>query len=149
MTRDLSTEHQPITRLFTLPKSRDEWMAYRLSNEQVVFYRQHGYVAGIKLLNDDQIDALRAQLALLTDQAHEANHLFYEYHSNESPDTSTVLFHALGAWRIAAGFHDLLWNPAFTVPAPHLLEGPVRFWPDQLFSKPAHHGGCVAWHQDY
>jgi len=30
-----------------------------------------------------------------------------------------------------------------------LLGGAVRFWHDQLFSKPAHHGGVVAWHQDY
>jgi ectoine hydroxylase-related dioxygenase (phytanoyl-CoA dioxygenase family) len=60
-----------------------------------------------------------------------------------------VLFHALGAWRIAPGFHDLLWNPAFTVPASQLLDGPVRFWHDQLFCKPAKHGGVVAWHQDY
>lgn len=25
----------------------------------------------------------------------------------------------------------------------------VRFWHDQLFCKPAYHGGVVAWHQDY
>jgi ectoine hydroxylase-related dioxygenase (phytanoyl-CoA dioxygenase family) len=25
----------------------------------------------------------------------------------------------------------------------------VRFWHDQLFCKPAQHGGVVAWHQDY
>ena len=25
----------------------------------------------------------------------------------------------------------------------------VRFWHDQLFAKPARHGGNVAWHQDY
>jgi hypothetical protein len=59
------------------------------------------------------------------------------------------LFHALGAWRIAPGFHDLLWNPAFVMPAAQLLDGPVRFWHDQLFCKPAQHGGVVAWHQDY
>jgi ectoine hydroxylase-related dioxygenase (phytanoyl-CoA dioxygenase family) len=29
------------------------------------------------------------------------------------------------------------------------LGGPVRFWHDQLFCKPARHGGVVAWHQDY
>jgi amino acid transporter len=58
------------------------------------------------------------------------------------------LFHALGAWRIAPGFHDILWNQAFTVPASQLLEGPVRFWHDQLFCEPARHSGVVAWHQD-
>jgi ectoine hydroxylase-related dioxygenase (phytanoyl-CoA dioxygenase family) len=33
--------------------------------------------------------------------------------------------------------------------ASQLLEGAVRFWHDQLFCKPARHGGVVAWHQDY
>ena len=35
------------------------------------------------------------------------------------------------------------------MPASQLLGGAVRFWHDQLFCKPAHHGGVVAWHQDY
>jgi ectoine hydroxylase-related dioxygenase (phytanoyl-CoA dioxygenase family) len=43
----------------------------------------------------------------------------------------------------------VLWSPAFLVPASQLLGGAVRFWHDQLFCKPAHHGGVVAWHQDY
>jgi hypothetical protein len=83
------------------------------------------------------------------DPAHPRHSLFYEFHLNESTSAATVLFHALGAWRIEPGFHDLLWHPAFTGPAAQLLDGPVRFWHDQLFSKPAHHGGVVAWHQDY
>jgi ectoine hydroxylase-related dioxygenase (phytanoyl-CoA dioxygenase family) len=33
--------------------------------------------------------------------------------------------------------------------ASQLLDGAVRFWHDQLFCKPARHGGVVAWHQDY
>ena len=44
---------------------------------------------------------------------------------------------------------DVLWSPAFLMAASQLLEGAVRFWHDQLFCKPAHHGGVVAWHQDY
>ena len=35
------------------------------------------------------------------------------------------------------------------MPASQLLGGAVRFWHDQLFCKPAKHGGVVAWHQDY
>jgi ectoine hydroxylase-related dioxygenase (phytanoyl-CoA dioxygenase family) len=85
----------------------------------------------------------------LTKPGHAERGLWYEFHSNESADPARVLFHALGAWRIAPGFHDLLWNPRFTVPASQLLGGAVRFWHDQLFCKPARHGGCVAWHQDY
>ena len=88
-------------------------------------------------------------LAGLMDPSHPGHHLFYEYHTNESKDPNTVLFHALGAWRITPGFHDILWHPAFTVPASQLLGGAVRFWHDQLFCKPPRQGGVVAWHQDY
>ena len=124
-------------------------MSHQLTDEQITFYQEHGYVAGIRMLTDEQVEVLRTELSRLTDPSHDANNLFYEYHSNESPDAATTLFHALGAWRIAPAFHDLLWNPAFAVPASQLLEGPVRFWHDQLFCKPAQHGGVVAWHQDY
>jgi hypothetical protein len=40
-------------------------------------------------------------------------------------DPARVLFHALGAWRIKPGFHDMLWNPAFTVPAAQFGAGPA------------------------
>jgi ectoine hydroxylase-related dioxygenase (phytanoyl-CoA dioxygenase family) len=149
MIEDLSAWHEPVSKLFALPQAPEEWWSYRLTDEQVEFYREQGYLAGVRLLTDEQVDVLRSELAGLLDPNHEGNDLFYEYHSNESSDPSKTLFHALGAWRITAAFHDLLWNPAFTVPASQLLEGPVRFWHDQLFSKPAHHGGVVAWHQDY
>jgi len=149
MVKDLSNYHHPLTDLFKKPSSREEWERYRLSAEQVEFYREHGYVAGVRVLDDAQVDALREELKALADSNHPAHELFYEYHSNESADPSKILFHALGAWRISAGFHDVLWNPAFTLPASQLLGGAVRFWHDQLFCKPAHHGGVVAWHQDY
>jgi hypothetical protein len=135
--------------LFKMPSKPEEWDRYKLSAEQVEFYRMNGYLTGIRILTDAHVGALREQLKSLSDPSHPGHHLFYEFHSNESRDPAKVLFHALGAWRIAPGFHDLLWNPAFTVPASQLLEGPVRFWHDQLFCKPARHGGVVAWHQDY
>jgi len=149
MTEDLSTIHHPVTGLFRLPTSREGWARFSLSEDQIEFYREHGYVAGIRMLSDEQVEVLREELVALTDPSPDANRLFYEYHSNESPDPATTLFHALGAWRISPAFHDLLWNPAFTAPASQLLEGPVRFWHDQLFCKPPRHGGRVAWHQDY
>ena len=149
MIEDLSTRHNLISGLFKRPASPREWRAHSLTAEQVSFYKENGYVAGIRVLNDEQIEALRGELTALMDPALEAKQLFYEYHSNESRDPGKTLFHALGAWRISVGFHDLLWNPAFTVPAAQLLEGPVRFWHDQLFCKPPRHGGVVAWHQDY
>lgn len=148
--KDLSTVHQLAGKLFRWPSSRKEWESYKLSEEQVAFFRENGYLAGVKMLDEDQIEEIRKELAEIADPAHPGHSLFYEFHSNESTDPSTILFHALGAWRITPGLHDVLWNPRFLVAASQLLGNvPVRFWHDQLFWKPAKQGGVVAWHQDY
>jgi len=149
MAADLSIYHNRVSKLFNWASAAEDWNQYRLTDEQIEFFHTNGYLAGIRLLNDEQIEVLRNELAELINPNHPGHDLFYEFHSNEATDPSTVLFHALGAWRIAPGFHDLLWNPAMVMPASQLLGGPVRFWHDQLFCKPAHHGGVVAWHQDY
>lgn len=146
---DLADKHELVSDLFALPRSADEWEQYRLSQEQVDFYHDQGYLAGVRILDDRQIELLRTELAEFFQPDHAGRELWYEYHTNESASPDTVLFHALGAWRLRPGFHDVLWHPAFTMAAQQLLGGAVRFWHDQLFCKPAHHGGVVAWHQDY
>lgn len=147
MHRDLSTIHSPIGEFFGTV-SRDDDQS-RLTADQVDFFNENGYLAGIPILDDDQIEVLRAALSGLMDADYPDRDLFYEFNSNESADPKRVLFHALGAWRVSTPFHDLLWHPAFLVPASQLLGGPVRFWHDQLFVKPAHDGGVVIWHQDF
>ena len=148
--KDLSTVHNLVSNIFRQPQSKQEWEQYKLSNEQVEFFKEYGYLANIKMLDEKQIDNIKSEIEKLADPKHPGHHLFYEFHSNESADPSTVLFHALGAWRIEPGLHDVLWNPRFLVAANQLLgNAPVRFWHDQLFCKPPRKGGVVAWHQDY
>lgn len=148
--KDLSLYHSPITDLFPHPKSKNDWDQYRLSKEQIEFFNEQGYLSGIKLLDDKQIEVLKKELEEVADSKHPLHHLFHEFHSNESSDPNTILFHSLGHWRISKAFHDVIWNPAFLMAAHQLLgEKGVRFWHDQLFCKPAYHGGVVAWHQDY
>jgi len=147
--KDLSQFHHPVSDLFQQPAA-DEWKEYALSEDQINFFKKNGFLSGVRLLDDEQIKRLREELAAVANPNHEGHELFYEFHSNESTDPSTILFHALGAWRIMPGFHDVLWNPRFLVAASQLLNNsPVRFWHDQLFWKPPKQGGVVAWHQDY
>ena len=54
MTTDLSTKHALVGDLIHLPKSHEEWDKYRLSDEQVAFFHENGYLAGNRLLDDDQ-----------------------------------------------------------------------------------------------
>lgn len=148
--RDLSHHHGLLSDMFPQISAQEMWDRYRLSDEQVAFFQEYGYLANIKMLEDEQVEKLRNELSEIADPAHPKHDLFYEFHTNESEDPNAVLFHSLGHWRITEGFHDILWNPRFVVAASQLLGNKaVRFWHDQLFCKPAHHGGVVAWHQDY
>jgi len=148
--KDLSAVHELISDMFRWPKNKSEWDQYKLTQEQINFFNENGYLGGVKMLDDNQIEKMREELATLTDPHHPGHSLFYEFHSNESADANTILFHSLGAWRITPAFHDVLWNPRFVMAASQLLGNvPVRFWHDQLFCKPAKKGGVVAWHQDY
>jgi ectoine hydroxylase-related dioxygenase (phytanoyl-CoA dioxygenase family) len=150
LNRDLSEYNHPVTDLFTWPDSEEKWEKYRLSTEQIAFFEEHGYLANVKLLEEDQADQLNEELKVIMDPASAEHDLLYEFHSNESEDPDKVIFHSLGHWRMTPGFHDVIWNPAFVMAAFQLLGGKaVRFWHDQLFCKPARHGGVVAWHQDY
>lgn len=149
MPTNFSQYHQPVSELFPRLDDPDVWDRYRLSDEQVAHFHEHGYLAGVRVLDDPQIEALRGELAEFFSPEHDGRDLWYEYHTNESADPSTTLFHALGAWRIRPGMHDILWHPAYLIPAYQLLGGAVRFWHDQLFCKPAKDGAVVVWHQDY
>jgi len=123
MVEDLSKYHKPIGALLARDLAEKDWERYRLSGEQVEFFRENGYLKGVRVLSDEQVGMLRGELEQLMNPAHEGRRLFHEYHSNESTDPERVLFHALGAWRVMPGFHDLLWNPAFLAPASNCWAG--------------------------
>jgi len=143
---DLSLVHRPLGELFSRVVETEP---LRLSDDQLEHFRRWGYVSGIQVFTAEQCDAICDELSELVQPDHAGRSLWYEYNSNESEDPTHVLFHALGAWRLRTALHDCLFNPRMLVPASQLLAGDVRFWHDQLFCKPAHHGGVVAWHQDY
>lgn len=148
MAGDLAQWHAPLTDLFPRPASGDE-ARWRLSDEQIARFDKDGYLAGIPMLDEAQVEALRADVEAVFEPGHDGERYWYEYRANASSDPGLRLFHGSGQWRVRPAFHDLLWHPAVTVPARQILGGPLRLLHDQLFCKPARHGGIVAWHQDY
>lgn len=143
--KDLAEFQQPIGDLFA---GRMD-LPIELADPDVDFFEQNGYLAGVRLLDQEQIDILRRELAELMHPRYETDRRFYEYHTNESADPAKRLFHALGAWRVSMAFHDLIFHPTIAAIGQGLLGGPVRFWHDQFFVKPPRDGSVVAWHQDY
>lgn len=142
--RDLSEIHGPVGQLFEAGPIESV-----LSADELAKFDRDGFVDGVPLLSESQCDALCAELTEFFEPEHAGHELWHEYHTNESTVPEQTLFHALGAWRLRPGFHDLLWHAPLVTAASQLLGAPARFWHDQLFCKPAHHGGVVAWHQDY
>lgn len=135
--------------LFQQPANAKEWEQYMLTREQIDFFQQNGYVNGIKILTSEQVEVLNAELARMQSMDADGKKLFYHYERNESEDRDKVLFHAIGGWRVSPGFHDLIWAPAYRMAAYQLMGCSFRMFHDQLFCKPAKHGGVVAWHQDF
>ena len=146
---DLADYSRPISNIFKQPGGAKEWEQYMLTEEQVRSFEENGFVSGIQILTDKQVDLLNEELVKLQAVSIEEKKLFYHYESNESGDPNKVLFHAIGAWRLTPGFHDLIWSPAYRMAAYQLLGQSFRLFHDQLFCKPAKHGGVVAWHQDF
>ena len=139
--------HRYVTDLFPKPERRAE---YELSPEQVRFYRENGYVKGGRVVDDRQLAALREGVELFWSGKNPRMHELYEIDQAWMDDPKKNLFHILGMWLIDESFHDLLWHSAVTVKVSQLMDSPrVRFWHDQVFYKPAHNPGVVAWHQDY
>ena len=91
---DLAEINEPISELFHKPKTKADWDQYRLSREQIEFFHENGFIAGIKLLDEKQIEALKRALDEVMDPQHPLHHLFHEFHSNESGDPNKVLFHS-------------------------------------------------------
>ncbi len=144
--RDLSETHSPLSDLLV---QADADLSVGLDPEQIRAFEADGFISKIPVLSASQIAILRAEIGVLMEPDLASDPRWYEYRINESSDPATVLFHALGAWRVSPAFHDLLFLPTIVRVAEQLLGGPVRFWHDQLFVKPPRDGAVVEWHQDY
>src|SRR5438270_3040852 len=70
MIEDLSRYHHPVSTLFARSSAPSDWEQYRLSAGQLEFFRENGYLKGVRILSDEQVEVLRTELELLMDPAH-------------------------------------------------------------------------------
>lgn len=122
---------------------------FELTADQVRFYNDNGYLAPLRLLDEAQVLELRTRLEVMTrSDFPQADKLTGA--PKMKPGEKPRMIYFQGAWLVDNAFRDLLFAPRLTTPLCQLLNtDKVRFFHDQVFYKPAHHGGIVAWHQDY
>ena len=122
---------------------------FELSADQVRFYETNGYLAPLRLLDDRQLQEMRHRLeTMIRNDYSRADELVSPPRVKAGEKPRMIYFQ--GAWRVDYSFRGLVFSPRLTTALCQLLgTESVRFFHDQIFYKPARHGGIVAWHQDY
>jgi phytanoyl-CoA dioxygenase PhyH len=136
--------------LFSLPGTPAEQKRFELDQEQLATYRQRGFVGPVRVFDQDQVAALLEGLERMVAPGFErAGELIAKDHG-AGLTREKFMTYFQGAWMVDEVFHDAAFHARVAVPASQLMQTTsVRFWHDQMFYKPASHGGVVAWHQDY
>ncbi|MSU70444.1 MAG: phytanoyl-CoA dioxygenase family protein [Opitutaceae bacterium] len=116
--------------------------------EQIASYHQNGFVAGPKVLTDEQILCLRQRFDDVITGRVES--LPVELRG-QAPKGNLKGVKMVNVMRHDAVFRDVLLNNRGISQLAHdLLEGPVRVWQDQAIMKAPHDTATgLAWHQDY
>ena len=60
--KDLSTVHKLISGIFKTPQTREDWEQYKLSEEQIAFFNENGYLPNVKMLDEKQIEFLMGNI---------------------------------------------------------------------------------------
>jgi ectoine hydroxylase-related dioxygenase (phytanoyl-CoA dioxygenase family) len=124
-------------------------MMFELSDEQVRFYNDNGYVAPLRVLDNAQVIDMRQRLENMCRSDFPLAHKLTGS-PMVKPGEKLGMIYFQGAWLVDDTFRDLVFAQRIITPLCQLLSvDRARFFHDQIFYKPAHHGGIVAWHQDY
>ena len=51
---DLSKIHQLITTMFSWPSNEEDWKKYSLTEDQINFFHENGFLSGVKMLDETQ-----------------------------------------------------------------------------------------------
>ena len=54
--KDLSAVHELVSGIFQWPQAPEEWEQYKLSDEQVAFFDENGFLANVKMLDEKQVN---------------------------------------------------------------------------------------------
>lgn len=139
-----------VGKLFPTAETPEEQKKFELGEQQVAAYSERGFAGPVKVFDSDQVALLLDRLEKIVSPDFERRGELIAIDHSAGLTVDRFMTYFQGAWMVDEAFHDIVFHPGITVPATQLMGSPiVRFWHDQMFYKPANHGGVVAWHQDY
>ncbi|SFH25224.1 Phytanoyl-CoA dioxygenase (PhyH) [Actinopolymorpha cephalotaxi] len=119
-----------------------------LTQEQVARFRADGFVKGSRVLDDAEVDELRAEMERVIDQRDRTDVPKPVQLANLGTDERPI-WQIVNIWQASSAFDRLIHNPKITEELAQLSgAGELRVWHDQIQYKPAEQGGLLHWHQD-
>lgn len=115
--------------------------------DQVAEFKTRGYIAGPKVLSDDEADRLCERMfAVLEGRGQRPAELT----RNMIEGAPRTVFQIVNIWEADDLFREHLANEAICAMVAQLMDtGVVRVWHDQIQHKPPRIGGATPWHQDH
>jgi ectoine hydroxylase-related dioxygenase (phytanoyl-CoA dioxygenase family) len=119
-----------------------------LTDEQVAQFQADGFVKGGRVLDDAQVEELRAEVERVIagrDRTEQPQPV--QLANLGGPDRP--VWQIVNIWQASDPFSRLIHNPRITAEIAQLTKATeLRIWHDQIQYKPAQQGGTNHWHQD-
>jgi ectoine hydroxylase-related dioxygenase (phytanoyl-CoA dioxygenase family) len=121
-----------------------------LTPQQIQQFRDVGYLRGPKVLNDAQVEVLRAEvLRVIDDRNNPAVPQPVMCHNLLGEQSGAVVWQIVNIWMASAPFKEVVTGDVVSSLVAQLCDcDELRVWHDQIQYKPAGQGGVNMWHQD-
>lgn len=128
------------------PPNADRTM---LTLAQVAEFKSQGYLRGSKMLDDAQVDELRAEIDRVIEQRDRKDIPQPVLCHNFTFNDATPVWQIVNIWEASPAFAKLIYHPVIGEEMAQLTGAKtLRIWHDQIQYKPAATGGINMWHQD-
>jgi ectoine hydroxylase-related dioxygenase (phytanoyl-CoA dioxygenase family) len=119
-----------------------------LTDSQIAQFRRDGYLAGPKVITDEQVELLRADVErVIRDKDNASAPQPVLCHNMGKPDAP--IWQIVNIWEASSPFRELIHNTTIGEEMAQLTgANELRIWHDQIQFKPASTGGVNMWHQD-
>jgi ectoine hydroxylase-related dioxygenase (phytanoyl-CoA dioxygenase family) len=120
-----------------------------LTEAQIAQFKANGYLKGGKVLSDDAVDVLRAEIQRVIDERENPDITQPVLLRNLSNNDNAPVWQIVNIWEASQPFKQLISNPTVVEEMAQLTNAnELRIWHDQIQYKPAQIGGVNMWHQD-